>query len=79
MKINKIGDIILWLFFTLVVLNTITAYVSYKKVINKKEPLLSFKIIKKDNKIIYNEALYKIIVNENDKTREVSLKLFFLK
>lgn len=79
MKINKIGDIILWLIFTLVVLNTITAYVSYKKVINKKEPLLSFKIIKKDNKIIYNEALYKIIVNENDKTREVSLKLFFLK
>ena len=79
MKINKIGDIILWLIFTLVVLNTIIAYVSYKKVINKKEPLLSFKIIKKDNKIIYNEALYKIIVNENDKTREVSLKLFFLK
>ena len=79
MKINKIGDIILWLIFTLVVLNTITAYISYKKVINKKEPLLSFKIIKKDNKIIYNEALYKIIVNENDKTREVSLKLFFLK
>lgn len=79
MKINKIGDIILWLIFTLVVLNTITAYVSYKKVINKKEPLLSFKIIKKDNKIIYNEALYKIIVDENDKTREVSLKLFFLK
>lgn len=79
MKINKIGDIILWLIFTLVVLNTITAYVSYKKVINKKEPLLSFKIIEKDNKIIYNEALYKIIVDENDKTREVSLKLFFLK
>ena len=79
MKINKIGDIILWLIFTLVVFNTIIAYVSYKKVINKKEPLFSFKIIKKDNKIIYNEALYKIIVNENDKTREVSLKLFFLK
>lgn len=79
MKINKIGDIILWLIFTLVVLNTITAYVSYKKAINKKEPLLSFKITKKDNQIIYNEALYKIIVNENDKTREVSLKLFFLK
>ena len=79
MKINKIGDIILWLIFTLVVLNTITAYVSYKKVINKKEPLLSFKITKKDNQIIYNEALYKIIVDENDKTREVSLKLFFLK
>ena len=36
-------------------------------------------IVKKDNQIIYNQALYKIIVDENDKTREVSLKLFFLK
>ena len=79
MKKNKICDIILWLVFTLVVLNTITAYVSYKKVTNKKEPLFSFNITKKDNKIIYNEALYKIIVDEDDKIREVSLKLFFLK
>lgn len=79
MKKNKIGDIILWLVFMLVVLNTITAYISYKKVINKKEPLFSFNITKKDNKIIYNEALYKIIVDEDVKIREVSLKLFFLK
>lgn len=79
MKRNKIGDIILWLIFTLVVFNTIIAYVSYKRVIDKKEPLFSFKIIKKDNKKIYNEALYKIIVDEDNKIREVSLKLFFLK
>lgn len=79
MKKNRIGDIILWLVVIVVVFNTIIAYVSYKNVSDKKEPKLSFGVSEKKGKVIYKEGLYNVIVSEDEKTRTVSLKLFFLK
>lgn len=79
MKKNRIGDIILWLVVIIVVLNTIIAYISYKNVSDKKKPMFSFGITEKTGKITYKEGLYNVIVSEDDKTRTVSLKLFFLK
>lgn len=79
MKKNKIGDIILWVVVTLFLVNSLVAYFSYKQVSDKKEPTFTFSKKIKNNKIIYNEALYKVIVEEDSKSRLVSLKLFFLK
>lgn len=79
MKKNRIGDIILWLVVIVVVLNTIIAYVSYKNVSDKKEPKFSFGVARQKGKITYKEGLYNVIVSEDEKTRTVSLKLFFLK
>lgn len=79
MKKNKIGDIILWVVVTLFLVNSLVAYFSYKQVSDKKEPTFTFSKKIKNNKITYNEALYKVIVEEDSKSRLVSLKLFFLK
>lgn len=79
MKKSKIGDIILWLVVIVVILNTIVAYVSYKMVCDDKKPLVTLDKKETSENVIYKEGLYKIIVTENDKMKEVSLKLFFLK
>lgn len=79
MKKRKIGDIILWSIVVLFLVNTVVAYISYKQVSDNKKPsiLINKKVV--DNKTIYNEGIYNIIVMENEEIREVSLKLFFLK
>lgn len=79
MKKNKIPDIILCFVAIIILMNTIIAYVSYKRVCDDKLPVISSGK-KTDNKnVTYKQGLYKIVVIENDDTREVSLKLFFLK
>lgn len=78
MKKNKIVEVILWIIIFLFLTNIIVAYISYKQVSEEKEPNISFSKKEVGNKIIYNEGLYKVIVKENEKIREVSLKLFFL-
>lgn len=79
MKKNKIGDIILLIVVVLFLLNSLIAYFSYKKVSDNKSPYINLGVIKKENVLIYNQGLYKIVVEENNNLREVSLKLFFLK
>ncbi len=79
MKKNKMGKIILWIIVGLVFVNTIISYASYKMVINGKKPVFYFKKEKSKNEVTYLEGIYKIIKTENDDTRFVSLKLFFLK
>ncbi len=79
MKKIKIWDIIFWIILILVLINTGIAYITYKQVSDKKEPTFTFSKKIKNNKITYNEALYKVIVEEDSKSRLVSLKLFFLK
>lgn len=78
MKKKKIGNIIFIIIFSFIVINTLVAYFSYKEVSDNKEPKISFKTIKSDDKTIYNELLYKVIKQENENKRTVSLKLFFL-
>ncbi len=79
MKKLKIGDIILWLFIVLFLLNTLAAYFSYVSVSDNKEPKINFGVKKENGITTYNEGLYNIVVKEDETTKEVSLKLFFLK
>lgn len=78
MKKKVILEVIVLIISLLVILNIGVAYFSYLEVCKEKEPTIKFDVIKKDNEIIYNELLYKIRVKEDDRTRRVSLKLFFL-
>lgn len=79
MKKINIFDIVLLIIFLLVILNTILSYISYNKVINKQNPLYSFKTIKKHNRITYYQGLYKVSKVEEKGYTDVYLKLFFLK
>lgn len=79
MKKKTIIDIIILGVALLVIINTITAYVSYRQVCDKKEPTIKFGIVKEDNVTIYKELLYHVRVLNEDNSRTVSLKLFFLK
>ncbi len=79
MKKNKIGDIILLIVVVLFLVNSLAAYFSYRQVSANKSPCINLGFSKKDNISIYNQGLYKIVVEENNNLRKVSLKLFFLK
>ncbi len=79
MKKNKICDIVFWVIVILILINTGFAYLTYKQVSDKKEPTFIFNKKITENKITYSEVLYKVTVEEDNKTRVVSLKLFFLK
>lgn len=79
MKKNKIIEVILWIIIFLFLANVIMAYISYTQVSDEKEPSISFDKKKIENKTVYNEGLYKVVVEEDKEIREVSLKLFFLK
>ncbi len=78
MNKKKIGYIILVVIFSLIVINTVVSYVSYTMVCNGKEPNISIKTKKTNNKVVYKQLLYKIIKEEKESERTVSLKLFFL-
>lgn len=79
MKKNKIIEVILWIIIFLFLANVIMAYISYTQVSDEKEPSISFDKKEIENKTVYNEGLYKVVVEEDKEIREVSLKLFFLK
>ena len=78
MNKKKIGYIILVVIFSLIVINTVVSYVSYTMVCNGKKPNISIKTKKMNNKVVYKQLLYKIIKEEKESERTVSLKLFFL-
>lgn len=79
MKKKKIINITVWVLVVFVVLNSIIAFDSYNKVCKNKEPMVKFGIYKKSGYVIYKELLYEVRVKEENMTRSVSLKLFFLK
>ncbi|MEE0699056.1 MAG: hypothetical protein U0M66_00400 [Bacilli bacterium] len=79
MKKKTIINSVILMVATLVIVNTITAYVSYRQVCDKKEPTIKFGVVKKDNLTIYKELLYHVRVVKEERSRTVSLKLFFLK
>ena len=78
MKKRKIGDIILWIIIILFLINTLVAYVSYRQVSDESNPSFYLKESKKSNVTTYNIGLYKIVIAEEEKLKNVSLKLFFL-
>ena len=61
MKKKTIINSVILMVATLVIVNTITAYVSYRQVCDKKEPTIKVRVVKEE------------------RSRTVSLKLFFLK
>lgn len=79
MKKKKIISIIFGILVVFFVLNSLVALVSYNEVCNKKKPTINFGISKNSQEITYKELLYNVRVKQEDMTRTVSLKLFFLK
>lgn len=78
MNKKKIGHIILVVIFSLIVINTVVSYVSYTTVCNGGKPKIVSKTRKESDRIVYFQFLYKIIKEEKESERTVSLKLFFL-
>ncbi len=78
MKKKKISYAILVIIFFLVIINTILSYVSYISVSSGNKPKIVLRTKKQDNKVVYYQLLYKIIKEDKDSQRTVSLKLFFL-
>ncbi len=78
MKKHKIGDIIFWIIIFLFLINTFLAYVSYKTTSENEKPSIYLKESKEDNKTTYNVLLFKIVIEETDQLKTISLKLFFL-
>lgn len=75
---KKIKNIIFMVIFFFILINTFVAYFSYKEVCDNKTPKIGFKTVKKGYKTEYNLLIYKVILEEKENKRTVSLKLFFL-
>ena len=77
MKKNFIYDFIVWILFFGIIINTLVAYIAYRQVNMNEEPFVYIEKTIEDEKTIYKELLYNIIIEETSEKREVSLKLFF--
>lgn len=78
MKKEKIGYYILFILFVIILINSFVAYISYKEVLNGKNPKIKLSTSDKNGVITYNELLFKIIKYETVNEKIVDLKLFFL-
>ncbi len=78
MNKKKAVNIIYVFVFCIIILNTLVSYFSYKEICDNKKPKIAINEVRKDDKIIYNLLLYKVIVYQKENIRTVNLKLFFL-
>ena len=78
MKKKKIGYYILFILFLGIFINSFIAYISYKEVLNGKDPKIKLSTSNINGVITYNELLFKIKKYKTANENVVDLKLFFL-